>query len=173
MGGGGRRIRSAAILRRFAQLCGGSRAHIGIISAISDIQDAGYRYERAFRDLGVDRVSILKFETQADCESERDLEVLDSADGIFLMGRVSRSIFPRRWAARGCPEDPQRECTGHARGRVSSLGVKLPGTTHLTRAPNSGSTTKIASSSLLSIELIFVAQSGLIEVTTNPPGPSG
>jgi cyanophycinase len=79
-------MRKVAILRRFAQLCGGSRAHIGIISTVSEIRDAGYRYQRAFRDLGVDRVSVLKFESRADCESERDLDVLDSADGIFLMG---------------------------------------------------------------------------------------
>ena len=86
IGGDGKRIRSAAILRRFAQLCGGSRAHVGIISTASEIQDAVYRYERAFRDLGVDRVSVLKLETRAACESERALNVLDSADGIFLMG---------------------------------------------------------------------------------------
>ena len=86
IGGDGRRIRKATILRRFAQLCGGSRAHIGIISTVSDSHDAGYRYERAFRDLRVDRVSLLKFETQADCELQRNLDVLDSADAIFMMG---------------------------------------------------------------------------------------
>jgi cyanophycinase len=86
IGGDGRPIRKASILRRFAELCGGSRAHIGIISTASESRDAGYRYERAFRDLGVDRVSVLKFETQAHCESERDLNVLESTDGIFLIG---------------------------------------------------------------------------------------
>lgn len=86
IGGDGRRIRKAAILRRFVQLCGGSRAHIAIVATVSEMPDAGYRYERAFRDLRVDRVSLLRFGTRADCESERDLEVLDSVDGIFLMG---------------------------------------------------------------------------------------
>jgi cyanophycinase len=86
IGGDDRRIRKAAILHRFAQLCGGSRAHIGIVSAVSGMADAGYRYERAFRDLRVDRVSLLRFGTRADCESERDLAVLDSVDGIFLLG---------------------------------------------------------------------------------------
>jgi cyanophycinase len=86
IGGDGRRIRKAAILRRFVQLCGGSRAHIGIISTVSESQDAGSRYERAFRDLRVDRVSLLKFETRADCELQQNLDVLDSADAIFMMG---------------------------------------------------------------------------------------
>jgi cyanophycinase len=113
-GGDGRRIRKAAILRRFAQLCGDSRAHIGIISTVSEIQDAGYRYERAFRDLGGDRVSVLKFETQADCESERDLEVLDSADGIFLMGsepvHLSETLGSTRLPRRS-PAGMHRACT--------------------------------------------------------------
>jgi cyanophycinase len=86
IGGDGRLLRKSAILRRFAQLCGAPRAHITIISAASESQDAAHRYERAFRDLRVDRVSILKLETRADCESQRNLEVLDSANGIFLTG---------------------------------------------------------------------------------------
>jgi cyanophycinase len=96
IGGDGRRIRHAAILRRFAQLCGGSRAHIGIISTASETQDAGYRYERAFRDLAGARANVLKMETRADCESEQYLNVLDNADGVFLLGndpvRVSETL---------------------------------------------------------------------------------
>ncbi|TDN67348.1 cyanophycinase [Paraburkholderia sp. BL10I2N1] len=86
IGGDGRLIRNAAILRRFIEICGGSRAHIGIISTGSATKDAGRRYERAFRDLGGDRVSALKFETRTDCEAKRNLDVLDSVDGLFLTG---------------------------------------------------------------------------------------
>ena len=86
IGGDDRRIRKAAILRRFAQLCGGSRAHIGIVSTVSEMPDAAYRYERAFRDLRIDRISLLRFGSRADCESERNLAVLDAVDGIFLLG---------------------------------------------------------------------------------------
>ena len=85
VGGDGNTARKAPILRRFAELCGGSRAHIAILSAGSDEEDFGDRYERAFRDLGVNRVSAFNFENRADCEMARD-DSLGGVDGVFLIG---------------------------------------------------------------------------------------
>jgi cyanophycinase len=85
VGGDGNAARKAPILRRFAELCGGSRAHIAILSAGSDEEDFGDRYERAFRDLGVNRVSAFNFENRADCEMARD-DSLGGVDGVFLIG---------------------------------------------------------------------------------------
>jgi cyanophycinase len=85
VGGDGKAARMAPVMRRFAELCGGSRAHIAIISAASDEEDFGYRYERAFRDLGFNRVSAFNFENRSDCEMARD-DSLGSVDGVFLIG---------------------------------------------------------------------------------------
>src|SRR5260370_19009779 len=86
IGGAENRVQNPVILRRFVQLCGGSRADIAVIPTASSLDDTGDLYESVFRDLGADRVSILPFKTRADCESERYLKVLDRADGVFMTG---------------------------------------------------------------------------------------
>jgi cyanophycinase len=86
IGGAENRVQNPVILRRFVKLCGGSRAHIAVIPTASSRDDTGDRYVSVFRDLGADRVSILRFKTRADCESKRDLKVLDHADGVFMTG---------------------------------------------------------------------------------------
>src|SRR6202048_2705959 len=86
IGGAENRVQNPVILRRFVNLCGGSRAHIAVIPTASSRDDTGDRYETVFRDLGADRVSILPFKTPADCESERYLKELDRADGVFMTG---------------------------------------------------------------------------------------
>jgi cyanophycinase len=86
IGGAENRVENPVILRRFVKLCGGSRAHIAVIPTASSRDDTGDRYESVFHNLGADRVSILRFKTRADCESKRDLEVLDRADGVFMTG---------------------------------------------------------------------------------------
>jgi cyanophycinase len=86
IGGKENRVQNPVILRRFVKLCGGSRAHIAVIPTASSLDDTGDLYETVFRDLGADRVSILPFQSRADCESDKYLKVLDHADGVFMTG---------------------------------------------------------------------------------------
>lgn len=86
IGGGESKRRNPTILRRYVEICGGSRAHIAIIPTASKRADTGQRYERVFRDLGAARVTILPFRLRSDCSDARHLAVLDEIDGLFMTG---------------------------------------------------------------------------------------
>jgi cyanophycinase len=86
IGGAEDKIGGMEILRRFARLCGGRRARIAIVPTASQLDDAGHRYARVFRDLDVREAYQVGFETRADCERKDLLEELERADGIFLTG---------------------------------------------------------------------------------------
>ena len=86
IGGGESRRRNPTILRRFVEICGGSRARIAVIPTASKRSDTGERYRRAFRGLGAETVSVLPFRSRSDCDDERHLTVLDEIDGLFMSG---------------------------------------------------------------------------------------
>jgi len=86
IGGAEEKIGASRILARFVELCGGDDAHIAVIPTASELDDTGSRYEEVFTRLGVGRVEALPFKTREDCENEEWLEVLDSANGIFMTG---------------------------------------------------------------------------------------
>ena len=96
IGGAEDKVRDPAILRRFVELCGGSRAKIAVIPTASQVDDTGQRYEAVFNELGVERVRSLPFESRADCEREDWLGKLQKASGVFLTGgnqlRLSTTI---------------------------------------------------------------------------------
>jgi cyanophycinase len=96
IGGAEEKISDAAILRRFVDLCGGSRARIAVIPTASRLRETAEKYEKIFTELGVGKVYSLRFEERADCKSEERLERLRSANGIFMTGgnqlRLSTTI---------------------------------------------------------------------------------
>lgn len=96
IGGAEDKVRDPAILRKFVELCGGSKAKIAVIPTASQVDDTGQRYEAVFNELGVERVRSLPFESRADCEREDWLGKLQKASGVFLTGgnqlRLSTTI---------------------------------------------------------------------------------
>jgi cyanophycinase len=86
IGGAEQKVRDAAILERFVELCGGEGAHIAIIPTASKLSDTGRRYERFFRKLGADRISILDLQRREDCESAEPVDVIQAATGVFMTG---------------------------------------------------------------------------------------
>ena len=125
VGGDGNTARKAPILRRFAELCGGSRAHIAILSAGSDEEDFGDRYERAFRDLGVNRVSAFNFENRADCEMARD-DSLGGVDGVFLIGSDPARLSETLSATPVAQQIGRRNAKGMPVAGVSAGAAFLP-----------------------------------------------
>jgi len=86
IGGGEDKIRDAAILRRFAALCGGRKARIVVIPTASRLRDSGRRYEEVFRGLRVADAVSIALDSRADCDDARVLEQLEQATGVFLTG---------------------------------------------------------------------------------------
>jgi cyanophycinase len=86
IGGGEDKIRDAAILRRFAALCGGRKARIVVIPTASRQRDSGRRYEEVFRGLRVADVAAIALDARADCDDARVLEQIEQATGVFLTG---------------------------------------------------------------------------------------
>lgn len=86
IGGAEDKLRDQAILARFAEICGGRRAHIAVIPTASQLDDTGNRYRHLFRDLGLRDVDVLPFPNRQECNDESMLAVLDRVDGLFLTG---------------------------------------------------------------------------------------
>ena len=96
IGGAEEKVRDAAILRRFARLCGGHDARIVVIPTASMLEDTGARYEAIFSGFGIDQVCSLPFVDRADCEKPEWLDTLSEATGVFMTGgnqlRLSTTI---------------------------------------------------------------------------------
>lgn len=86
IGGAEEKIRDRAILSRFAELCGGRAARIAIVPTASMLRETGRKYERIFRDIGVEWAAVLPFERREDCRRADWLAALGEASGIFLTG---------------------------------------------------------------------------------------
>ena len=86
VGGAEEKIGDVAILRRFAELCGGDGCSIAIIPTASMLSETGSRYEELFRGLGVREARSLPIAHRSDCNRREWLDVLDQVDGVFLTG---------------------------------------------------------------------------------------
>jgi cyanophycinase len=86
VGGAEEKIGDVAILRRFAELCGGSGCSIAIIPTASMLSETGSRYEKIFTDLGVREAILLPIAHRSDGERKEWLDVLDNVNGVFLTG---------------------------------------------------------------------------------------
>ncbi|MGB6992345.1 MAG: cyanophycinase [Thermoanaerobaculia bacterium] len=96
IGGAEDKVRDAAILQRFAEICGGKEAFLVVVPTASTARKTGDRYVEVFNELGVRKIRVLPFETRADTEREDWLRDLEEADGVFLTGgnqlRLSTTI---------------------------------------------------------------------------------
>ncbi|MDP6108059.1 MAG: cyanophycinase, partial [Candidatus Brocadiia bacterium] len=96
IGGAEDKVRDAAILRRFASICGGSEARIIVIPTASQLLETADQYLDIFGSFGVADVFSLDFEARADCKRPDWLERLRSATGVFITGgnqlRLSTTI---------------------------------------------------------------------------------
>ena len=96
IGGGEKKARSAKILNRFAELCGGSDARIVVIPTASQLEDTGPHYEEIFGKMGAGRAEAVRLDRRADCQDPAVLEKLGEASGVFMTGgnqlRLSTTI---------------------------------------------------------------------------------
>ena len=96
IGGAEQKLGSAEILDRFVAVCGGKSARIAIIPTASEADDTGRTYEQLFRRLGIRHARVLPLETRDDCHSEKHLEYIGKAAGVFMTGgnqlRLSTTI---------------------------------------------------------------------------------
>ncbi len=86
IGGAEEKLSNPEILDRFVDLCGGKPARIAIIPTASELEDTGRNYEKLFRRLGVNHAMVLPFITREDCKSDKYLDYIEKADGIFMTG---------------------------------------------------------------------------------------
>lgn len=86
IGGAEKKAADTRILKRFVQLAGGSGARIAVIPTASEERGTGPRYEKLFRKLKAKEVTVLPFETRAECEDREALDILGGATGVFLTG---------------------------------------------------------------------------------------
>lgn len=86
VGGAEEKIGDVAILRRFAELCGGGGCRIAIIPTASMLSETGSRYEELFHGLGVKEARSIPIVQRADGNRKEWLDILDEVDGIFLTG---------------------------------------------------------------------------------------
>ncbi|MEO0997242.1 MAG: cyanophycinase [Pseudomonadota bacterium] len=86
IGGAEEKLSNPQILDRFVDVCGGKKARIAIIPTASELEDTGRNYEKLFRRLGIPHAKVLPFVTRADCDSGRDLDYIEKADGVFMTG---------------------------------------------------------------------------------------
>jgi cyanophycinase len=50
------------------------------------MNETGPRYEKLFRDLGAEAVTVMDFDTRRDCQEAGRLQRLEQATGIFFTG---------------------------------------------------------------------------------------
>ncbi len=87
IGGAEDRCCGTGVLERFAQMCGGPKACVVVITTATGTPGRVLAdYERVFRKLGVRHVKELPISGRADADSRRSAAALDGATGVFLSG---------------------------------------------------------------------------------------
>ena len=86
IGGAENKENDRHILERFVGVSGGRDADIVVIPTASRLNETGPRYEKLFRDIGAERVTVMDFDTRRDCHEPGRLERLGQASGIFFTG---------------------------------------------------------------------------------------
>ncbi|OUL37040.1 cyanophycinase [Nostoc sp. T09] len=75
------------ILREFLRRAGGTKAHIVIMTAATELpREVGENYIRVFERLGAEKVRIVDTETRDDASSSTALEAVENATGVFFTG---------------------------------------------------------------------------------------
>lgn len=86
IGGAEEKFNNPEILDKFVDICGGKNARIAIIPTASELEDTGRNYEKLFRKLGIRHAQVLQLITRKDCQSDRYLDYIEKADGVFMTG---------------------------------------------------------------------------------------
>ena len=86
IGGAEEKFDNPEILDRFVDICGGKNARIAIIPTASEMEDTGRNYEKLFRKLGIRHAQVLQLITREDCQSDKYLDYIEKADGVFMTG---------------------------------------------------------------------------------------
>jgi cyanophycinase len=87
IGGAEDRRCGAGVLECFAELCGGSKARIVVITTATGAPDQVLaEYDEVFRKLGVKQVAELPISGRADADSTAARDMLNSATGVFFSG---------------------------------------------------------------------------------------
>jgi cyanophycinase len=87
IGGAEDKCCGAGVLERFAELCGGARARIVMITTATGVPDQVLaEYVQVFRKLGIRNVKELPISGRADADSAEAVSKLNSATGVFFSG---------------------------------------------------------------------------------------
>jgi cyanophycinase len=87
IGGGEGRDDNCGILKEFLRLAKGAKARIVIMTVATDKpSEVGGEYVAAFKRLGVDAVSVVDVSSREDTKSEKSLQLIQEATGIFFTG---------------------------------------------------------------------------------------
>ncbi len=85
IGGAEGKGRKPKILKRFAELCGGTDARILVIPTASLLNETGPQYKELFESLGANSMCV-PIESREECFNDETLRVLERASGIFITG---------------------------------------------------------------------------------------
>ena len=86
IGGAEEKFHNPDILDKFIEICGGKNARIAIIPTASELEDTGRNYEKLFRQIGIQHAQVLQLITRKDCQSDKYLDYIEKADGVFMTG---------------------------------------------------------------------------------------
>ena len=86
IGGAEEKFDNPEILDKFIDICGGKTARIAIIPTASELEDTGRNYEKLFRKIGIRHAQVLQLITREDCQSDKYLDYIEKADGVFMTG---------------------------------------------------------------------------------------
>jgi len=87
IGGAENWCRGAGLLERFVELSGGDTAQIVVVTTATGQPDLVHAdYDRAFRSLGVDRITELRLRGRSDADGDDAAKLLEDATGVFISG---------------------------------------------------------------------------------------
>jgi cyanophycinase len=87
IGGGEDREDDCGILKEFLHLAKGAKARIVVMTVATDKpSEVGGEYVAAFNRLGVDAVRVVDVSSREDTKSEKSLQLIQEATGIFFTG---------------------------------------------------------------------------------------
>ena len=87
IGGAEDRCRGTGVLERFAELCGGAKARIVVVTTATGVPGQVLaEYQQVFSKLGARDVRELPITGRADADSQETQDLLDEATGVFFSG---------------------------------------------------------------------------------------
>ena len=126
VGGAEEKISDPAILQRFVDISGESKARIAIIPTASQLEATGPLYEEIFKDLGAGFAQALPYVERGDAERDDWHNVLESASGIFFTGGNQLRISTILGGTRVAQTIRRQNANGITVGGTSAGAAILP-----------------------------------------------